>query len=131
MAKKDTAPRTDELSHEEQMAFATMASLADIDFTKLCVKIAIGYAWIVCSYIAVEHAAVSLALLVSPLWLQLVIVFFALAVGLTAIVYTTPAVSNAVYDAGAWLGTKAKSLVSGIKMPSFKMPFAKTEATVH
>lgn len=126
--KQNAAPSDDQLSHEEQMAFATMASLADIDLKKLCVKVAIGYAWVVCAYIAAEHAAVSLALLVSPLWLQLVILFFALAAACVGIVYSTPVVANAVYDAGAWLGTKAKSLFTSAKA---KVQSFKPAATVH
>lgn len=129
MSKKST--QQEPLTTEEQMAFATMASLADIDIKKMCVKVAIGYAWIVCSYIAAEHAAVTLALLVSPLWMQLVILFFALAAACVGIVYTTPLVSNAVYDGAAYVFGKAKSFASGFKMPSIKMPFAKSEATVH
>lgn len=128
---KNEAPRTDDLSAEEQMAFATMASLADIDLKKMCIKVAIGYAFIVCAYIAAEHAAVTLALLVSPLWLQLVILFFALASACVGIVYATPLVTNIVYDGAAWSFNKAKSFVSGFKMPSIKMPFTKSEATVH
>ncbi len=120
MTKKATA--SPDLTTEEQMAFATMASLADIDVKKLCVKVAIGYAYIVCAYIAAEHAAVTLALLVSPLWLQLVIVFAALAAGLVAIVYTTPLVSNTVYDGAAWAINKVRS----IKIPSIKTPFTST-----
>lgn len=119
----------DPLTTEEQMAFATMASLADIDLRKLAIKLAIGYAYFVCSYIALEHVAVSLALLVSPVWLQLVIVFFVLAAGLVGLVMVTPTVTNGIYDGAAWAINKAKSFVSGFKLPN--MPFAKSEATVH
>jgi hypothetical protein len=130
MSKKQSAAN-EPLTTEEQMAFATMASLADIDLRKLCIKVAIGYAFFVIGYIAAEHAAVTLALLVSPVWLQLVICFFVLAAGLVGLVIVTPAVTNSIYDGAAWAITKTKSFVSGFKMPSIKMPFAKNEATVH
>lgn len=126
MSKKQTAAN-EPLTTEEQMAFATMASLADIDLKKMCIKVAIGYAFIVCSYIAAEHAAVTLALLVSPLWLQLVILFAGLAAACVGIVYATPVVTNAIYDGAAWAIGKVRS----IKMPSIKMPSFKSEATVH
>lgn len=129
---KTEAPRNDELTTEEQMAFATMASLADIDLRKLAIKLAIGYAYFVCSYIALEHVAVSLALLVSPVWLQLVIVFFVLAAGLVGLVIVTPVVTNGIYDAGAWLGRKTYKFFMRAKDKAYEVvERVKPAATVH
>lgn len=104
-----------------------MASMfGDFDMKRIAIKVAIGYAFFVVSYIAAESAAVTLALLVSPLWLQLVIVFAAFAALLVTAVVVTPYVTNGIYDAGAWIGSKAKSFFasskekfSNIEMPSF------------
>lgn len=131
-ARKTEAPRNDDLSHEEQMAFATMASLADIDLKKLAIKLAIGYAFLVSSAIAAEYAAVSLALLVSNAWLQLVIFFFVLAAAFVGLVYVTPLVTNAVYDAGAWMGNKLYKFAMGAKDKAYAVvERVKPAATVH
>lgn len=90
------------------------------------IKLAIGYAFAITGWIASWEIAVTFALMTSGAWLQYVIVFAVLALCLVAVVYATPHVVNGVYNAGAWIGSKAKSLFasskekfSSIEMPSF------------
>ena len=122
---------TQEEIKPEFVSTEAMSSMFEgFDIMKIAIKGAIGYAFVTCAYLAAEHAAVTLALLVSPLWLQLVIVFATLAAALSLMCAVTPLVANTVYDAGAYVGSKAVSLFQSAKarVAEFRAP---STATVH
>lgn len=96
--------------------------MGDFNFTTLAVKFAIGYAFAITGFIAAWDIAVTVALMVSAVWLQYIIVFACFAILLAGVAYATPHVVNACYNAGAFIGNKAKSLftrVKNIEVPSF------------
>lgn len=111
----------DELSNSD---FASM--LSTIDWKAVIAKSAIGYVFAMTAFVAANNIAVMLALLTSIVWLQYVIFFAVLAALAVGVVMVTPLVSNAVYDAGAFVGTKiaagyhgARAWFATAQMPSF------------
>jgi hypothetical protein len=108
-------------------------ALAEVNVTTLFVKLAIGYAFVITAYYASWHIAVMLALMTSIVWLQYVIVFGVLCALLAGTVYAAAPVTNAIYDAGAFVGSKAKSLFASLGdfASSAKARFAPSTDTVH
>lgn len=130
MTARKATQSTDTLTPEHILPNLDML---DVDFTTFAVKFAIGYAFIFTGYLAAWNVAVMIALLTSIVWLQYVIAFVVLAALLTGIVVVTPAVTNAVYDAGAFVGSKAKSAFASLRAfaSSTKARFAPSTDTVH
>jgi hypothetical protein len=101
-------------------------ALNEIELSPLFIKLALGYAFVVTAYYASWHIAIVLALMTSIVWLQYVIVFGVLCALLAGTVYATPVVVNSIYNAGAFVGSKVKSLFA-----SAKSRLAPSTDTVH
>jgi hypothetical protein len=100
--------------------------MAGVNVTTMFVKLALGYAFVITAYYASWHIAIMLALMTSVVWLQYVIVFGVLCALLAGTVYATPVVVNSIYDAGAFVGSKVKSLFA-----SAKSRFTPANSTFH
>lgn len=91
------------------------------------IKVAIGYAYAVVGFIASWNIAVMCALVTNIVFFQYVILFAVFSACLAALVYTTPIVTNAVYDGTLFAARKVGALFGKAK-DMFNRP---TEATVH
>jgi hypothetical protein len=92
-----------------------MAALAGMDLTKLVTKVVIGYVFAITAFVAAADVAMTLALMTSVVWLQYVIQFAVLCALAYSVIRVTPWVADTVYDAGAYIGAKAKLGYSALK----------------
>lgn len=132
MARNQT--RTEKAAEQAHAAAFTDAlftsALPEIDLPRIATKFAIGYAYVVIGYFASWHITSMLIMTTSIAWLQYVIAFAALTACLVFLVKTTPVAADAIYEGGAWLGSKLGSLFNAAKakVQAFRAP---AEATVH
>lgn len=117
----DTKPQGPEQLDVEMM---NLFSGEPINWSKLFTKIAIGYAYGIVAYIGGINIINMVLIMTNVVWLQYIIAFVGLVMLFMTIFKTAPLVADVVYNAGAWVGVKAKSLFGSAKerFSNFEMP---------
>ncbi len=132
---QDARPAGPALEEAMTMNMDSVMETLNINWTAMLTKMAIGYVYFVLGFIAFDHVAYMLMMLTSVAWLQYIIAFAVLCVGIYVLIKTAPVVANATYKGLDYAFNKAKSLFGSAKekVSNFEMPKfgTKNEATVH